>query len=93
MDKYKANAWSTTNEVATIVDWKVYFHQGKAHYKTKGIVPHNHCSAQPLEQLQLLQYSKLQMAKTAVKASFVQVYNTYIPHDSQLWMGKYKAHT
>ena len=30
------------------------------------------------------------MAKTVVKASFVRVYNTYIPHDSQLWMGKTK---
>ena len=48
--------------------------------------------AQALEQLQLLQYSKFQMAKTVVEASFVGVYNTYVPHDSQLWMGKYKAH-
>ena len=33
----------------------------------------------------------LQMGKTVVKASFVRVYNPYIPHDSQLCMGKYKA--
>ena len=26
------------------------------------------------------------------KTSFVHVYNTYIPYDSQLCMGEYKAH-
>ena len=31
--------------------------------------------------IQLLQYSKLQMAKTVDKTYFVQVYNTYIPHE------------
>ena len=36
-------------------------------------------------------YSKFQIAKTTVKASFIQVYNTYIPYDSQLCMDKYKA--
>ena len=36
-----------------------------------------------LQLLQLLQYSKLQMAKTMGKTSFVQVYNTCIPGDSQ----------
>ena len=30
--------------------------------------------------LQLLQYSKFQIPKTVVRASFVQVYNTCIPH-------------
>ena len=35
---------------------------------------------QPLQQLQLLQYSKLQMAETVV----VWVYNTYIPCNSRL---------
>ena len=41
-------------------------------------------NSQPLEQLRLLQYSKLRMAKTVVKISVVQVYNTYSPCDSQL---------
>ena len=74
MDKCKANAWSTKNEVATMVAGKF------AYTKAKGIVPfpcHVYCKrqsltyAQTLEQLQLLQYSKFQMAKTVVKASFV----------------------
>ena len=40
--------------------------------------------SQPLQEL--LQYSKLQMAKTVVKISFVQVYNSYIHHEPA--MGK-----
>ena len=47
--------------------------------------------SQPLEQLWLLQCSKLQIAKIVVKISVVQVCN--IPRDSQLCMGKYKAYT
>ena len=35
--------------------------------------------SQPLQQLQLLLHSKLQMAKTVDKTSFVQIYNTCIP--------------
>ena len=48
--------------------------------------------SQSLEQLWLLQYSKLQMAKTVVKISVVWVYNTYTHRDSQLCMNKYKTH-
>ena len=105
MDKCKANARSTTNEFATVVAGKFMYAKVKHNTKQKALflflvmwtVRFNQklllAYAQPLEQLQLLQYSKLQMAKTVVKASFVQVYNTYIPYDSQLCMGKYKACT
>ena len=30
---------------------------------------------------------------SGLSISSVRVYITYVPHDSQLWMGKYKAHT
>ena len=33
-----------------------------------------------------IEYSKLKIAKAAVKASFVQEYNSYIPHDSHVAM-------
>ena len=76
MDKFKVNAWSTTNEVATI---KLESLLTQAQYKAKGVVLfpcHVNCKtqllyyAQPLEQFQLLQYSKLQTAKTVVEAFY-----------------------
>ena len=102
MDKCKANGWSTTNEVTTMVVGKFTYAKVKHNTKQKALFLFlvmwtvrliNHCLPvyhfQPSEQLQLLQYFKLQMAKTVVIASFVWVYNIYIPHDSQLCMGKY----
>ena len=65
-----------------MVEWEVYLHharlsQNKSHCSFYYCWPVYH--SQPLQRLQLLQYSKLHMAKTVGKASFVQVYNTYIP--------------
>ena len=75
-----------TKQNALFFDFLVMWTVAKTHQLLLSCVYHS----QPLEQLQLLKYSKLQMAKTVVKASLVGVYNTYIPHDSQLCMGKYK---
>ena len=64
MDKYKSNAWSITNEVATVVAGKFTYTKVKHNTKQK-----------------------------ALFLFLVVNCNTYIPHDSQLWMGKYKAHS
>ena len=45
----------------------------------------------PLKQLWLLQYSKLQMAKTVVNISVVRVYNTYSPCDSLSMHGQIQS--
>ena len=84
-----------------MVDWEVYLHLIKDNVKQKTVFHFlvmwsvrliTYCGpvyhSQPLEQLWLLQYSKLQMAKTVDEIAFVRVYNTYIPHDSQLCMSK-----
>ena len=97
----QVHAWSTTNEFATTVDRKFYLNQ---QCKAKGIVPFPYvmlaaCKphqlllayAQPLEQLQLFNTLSSRWQRQCVgKPSFVQVYNTYIPHDNQLCMGKHK---
>ena len=60
--------------------------------KTKGIVPcHVYCKRQSLtmhKPIRATSIVAILQAKTVVKASFVRVYNTCTPHDSQLWMGK-----
>ena len=78
MDKCKVHAWSTTHEF--VVDWEVYYTKVKliqskrycsfpchANYKIVRLCIH----FELLEQLQLLQYSKLQRAKTMVNESIL----------------------
>ena len=91
MDKYKAHAWSKTNEFVTTGTslWSLLIPrlstiQSKTHCSFSVKCLNNYCwpvyHSQPLEQLQSLQYSKLQMAKypSWQSAMHGQIQSTYM---------------
>ena len=97
MDKCKAHAGCTTNQFAKMVQCMGSLLTPQ--YKAKDIVPFpcpgvNLTIVGPaLRATSIVAILQAPDGEDVVKASFVRVYNTYIHHDSQLCIGKYKAHT
>ena len=87
---YGANVIVTTGRLESLLRPTLSTIQSKSHCSISLSCELHHelllAYAQPLKQLKLLNYSKLQMAKAVV---YVRAYNTYIHHDSQLCISKY----